>query len=334
MKNYIYQLNFVTPVRFGVSDHSVHLANSTYYSDGELLFSLISNEWIDIYGKKSYIEFIEEVKNNKVLLSGLFPYYKDQLYVPKPIIHIEREKNTSGKEENSSVIKKKMKKLNFIPISHFNDYIGFLKGTKDLSFDYVTDFTTEVISTKASISRNAKGDALPYVVSGYRFRKDAGLYFILKTTKEIKEKFDIIINSLGTSGIGGKRSLGYGKFELMGEPYELDKEYPVYDCDIHLLDLLESKGDYYMALSVVKPNEKDIRNFDTNRNFYKITKKSGFVFSKDYSYNLIKKKDSYVFDKGACFKKKITGQLVDVSTNRGKHPVYLYGKSMYLGVKL
>lgn len=333
MSRYVYQLKFVTPVRFGRNDYSVNLSSSEYYCDSSLLFSAISNEWVSIYGVEDYEKFVSQIKDNKFLISGLLPYLDDELFVPKPILYVQREQKVNDKS-NSSEIKKIMKKLKFIPIKHYKDYINFIKGTRELDFNFKTDFATEVSTTRASISRELEGDALPYVVSGYKFNKNAGLYFILETTDEIKEKIDLIIKSLGLSGIGGKRSSGFGKFELLDDAYELDKEYPLYDCDVDLFNLLSDNGDYYMSLSILKPNSNDMNKFNSNENYYSIVKKSGFVFSEYYSKNLLKKKDAFVFSGGSCFKEKFEGTLEDVSTSSGKHPVYLYGKTMYLGVKL
>ncbi|MFV0440626.1 MAG: type III-A CRISPR-associated RAMP protein Csm4 [Lachnospirales bacterium] len=335
MERYIYQLEFTTPVRFGESEHSVHLSNCSYVADASLLYSAISNEWVSIFGVEDYEKFVEKVKKDEFTLSGLLPYFDDELYVPKPILYVERDALNKEKDDaNSSEIKKKMKKLNFIPISHFNDYLDFVKGVSDLSFDYVSSFATEISNTRASISRESDVDTLPYVVSGYKFHEKSGLYFIIETCENLKEKLDVIMKSLSLTGIGGKRSSGFGKFELVDEAYILDEEYPLYSCDEHLARLIDVKGDYYMSLSIVKPSYTDMSDFIDNENFYKLTKKSGFVFSKDYAKNHLKKKDSYVFDMGSCFCKKLDGSLVDVSTNQGTHPVYLYGKSLYLGVKL
>jgi CRISPR-associated protein Csm4 len=40
-----------------------------------------------------------------------------------------------------------------------------------------------------------------------------------------------------------------------------------------------------------------------------------------------------MFNTGSCFQEKIKGRILDVS-DQGGHPVYRYGKGMFLGVKI
>lgn len=73
---------------------------------------------------------------------------------------------------------------------------------------------------------------LPYYVGSYVFSEHSGLYFILGVEHE--EEFTLIkdlLLSLGYSGIGGKRSSGYGKFELADDELELFDDGGVYDDD-------------------------------------------------------------------------------------------------------
>ena len=53
------------------------------------------------------------------------------------------------------------------------------------------------------------GDAKPYHVGGFHYREGAGLYFIAKGGYDIAP----LLESLRYSGLGGKRSAGYGRFE-------------------------------------------------------------------------------------------------------------------------
>ncbi len=331
MDYYIYQLQFTTPVRFGSSNYSINLTNSNFYADSSLLFSAISSEWVQLYGISSYNNFLAKVKNDEFILSSLLPYYKDELYVPKPILHINKNK-INAKNDEDSKIKKEMKKIKFIPVSHLNDYINFLKGEKSLQFEYITEFAFE--NRKTQVEINDYEDNLPYYVSSYTFNKNCGLYFIVQTSDDIKEKLDVVIKSLGMTGIGGKKSSGYGKFNLTDDAYILDEQYPLYNCDVNLHKHFKLCGDYYLALSLVKPTNTEIEQFEEKENFYKLTKKSGFIYSKTYADTLQKKKDTYFFDMGSCLKNKMHGEIVDVSSSYGSHSVYLNGKGMYIGVKL
>ncbi|NLK22607.1 MAG: type III-A CRISPR-associated RAMP protein Csm4 [Clostridiales bacterium] len=311
MNYYIYKLKFLTPVHFGDGI----LQSSTYTCHADTLFSAICQQYIKIYGNIDSL--IENVNNDNFLISDTFPYLNDEFYVPKPVIFIEKKE-----EENPKVDKKTMKALGYIPISKFNEYIDFLKNGGDLPFENKI-FANEEISKKASLlrvpSENKRTE--PFVLSIQRFSESAGLYFIVYTTEELKNKLDNILDSLSTEGLGGKRSLGYGKFEFAScENLELEK-------------LLASDGDYYMNMSILKPNAEELLSIDREKSTYTLIEREGYIDSINYSQTNLKKKPLVMFNSGSCFDKKLKGEITDVS-NGENHKVYRYGKPLYLGVKI
>lgn len=325
MQKYIYKLNFSTPVRFGLENFSSNLSRSSANCHCDTFFSAICNSWIRIFGAESLNEFIKSTKDNKFLISDMFPYKKDELFVPKPKIIIEKA-TISNEDEPSIYSKKEMKTLSYIPVSKFKNYMNFLLNGTPLEFEFNQSFCEEICVTKTAIS--GLDNSLPYLVSAKKFHMDCGLYFILETTNDIKTKFDVIIEDLGHEGIGGKRSSGYGKFNLREKGFALGK----YESDIELNKLLNDKSSYYMSLSTITPTLSDIESIDIDNSYYSILKRSGFVYSDNYTNNHVKKCDLFMFDHGSCFNNKLTGDLIDVAFDKvGKHPVYRYGLGMWIG---
>ena len=330
MKTYIYKLHFTTPAHFGMDS----LTNSTSTCLADTLFSAICIRWIEIFGNLN--ELVKIVEENKFLISDTFPYVDKQLYIPKPVIYLENKF-----EGESKLDKKEMKSINYIPIDKLNDYIKFLLYGGDLPFNYNVEFSREELIRKASILRevnennqnlNSSVDDLKkkntelYNISVYRFLDGCGLYFILKCEENIKPKIDISLDSLSFSGLGGKRSSGYGKFEF--ESYE-SREFD---------ELLNKKADYYMSLTTFLPTSEEIKNFDKNKSTYTLIQRGGFIESKDYKISSNraskKKKPIVMFGAGSCFDIKFKGQLYNVSKDNNRHPVYKYGKPLFLGVKI
>lgn len=69
---------------------------------------------------------------------------------------------------------------------------------------------------------------MPYFVKGNVFQPRAGLYLIVQLPDSFGEVFQNILCSLGLSGIGGKRSSGFGGFHLHDDGLELDDAYEWY----------------------------------------------------------------------------------------------------------
>ena len=322
MKTYIYKLKFTTPVHFGNNS----LTNSTPTCLADTLFSAICIKWIEIFGNAD--ELIENVKNDKCLFSDTFPYINNQLYLPKPVTLIE-----SKFKGNDTIDKKKMKRVKYIPIEKIEEYIDFLKHEKDKNFSLDMKYCENDIVKKASILRNSKilengepKNTEIYNISIYRFLDNCGLYFILRCEESLKQKIDVAIDSLSLSGLGGKRSLGYGKFEF--ESIETDK----FD------NKLNNKSEYYMALTTFLPTLEEIKSFDKDKSAYNLIERGGFIESLEYANSgdraSKKKKPVIMFTSGSCFDIKFKGQILNVSNNENKHPVYKYGKPLFLGVKI
>ena len=64
---------------------------------------------------------------------------------------------------------------------------------------------------------------------------------------------------------------------------------------------------------------------------YLLQKRSGFIYSESYAKEQRRKKDFYSFQAGSCFKKPFSGDIFDVSDG-GNHPVYRYGKAVFMEI--
>ena len=177
------------------------------------------------------------------------------------------------------------------------------------------------MTQKASISYEEGLDALPYYIGSYHFSKNAGLYVIIGY--EDTEAFQFIsslIEGLSYSGIGGKRTSGYGKFQAKYK-----------NMDPQLKQRLNvNKYQKMMSLSISLPKDDEIEKVCTEVQF-QLIKRSGFVNSMTYADTFRKKKDFYGFVAGSCFKIPYQGDIYDVSIY-GKHPVYRYAIPIFMGV--
>lgn len=327
---YLYKLKFPNGVHFGSENVGIGLERANIGCLCDTFFSALLIEILNLFGKDKLEEFVEMAKKGEILLSDLHPFIDEELYIPKPIISYEKDTKLVVDNEKNN-IKKKLKKIHYIPITKFSDYIQFLRKEVDLP-EFNNNFGDFSLVEKVKISRTESiDDNELYSVSVFNFEKNSGLYFVVKLPENYHNFFEQVLQGLSLSGIGGKRSSGYGQFEIAEDYIELDEECFVAESDRILAKLINSSGDYYLTLSTTYPKKDEIEKVQTG--FYSLIKRQGFVYSKTYSDTLSKKVSTTMIKAGSCFKDKLAGEICDVSNN-GKHPVYRYGKPIMLGFNL
>lgn len=304
----IYKLHFLGMVHFG----NTGLEDTGYSLCADTIFSALCHEAIN-RGEDDIAALHNAVREDNILISDAFPYIGEELYLPKPYIRIQ-----GSESSRDSVIKKAYKKLKYVPLSGFEKY---LNGTFDvMSFDGFDNFGQSVIKVSASV--RGEEDTLPYRVGMYSFNENNGLYIIVGYTNEhYSELIKKLFEGLAYSGIGGKRTVGLGRFELSIEEVPSIMKKRII-CD----------GKTKMLLSVSLPREDEMISAMEGAS-YSLMKRSGFVQSSSYNDTSMKKKDLYVFRAGSCFTSSFKGDVYDVSTSEGSHPVYRYAKPLFLEVE-
>ena len=312
MEYTIYKFEFTTPVHFG--NKSIEKTSNTFSAD--TLFSAMCIESLKIKGSSSIEELVSLVKNGQLKISDGLPYFQDRYFIPKPIMQIKQTKYKEYETTESMPIKKILKKIEFIDIE---DLESFVTGKYDFSREQTIDNIGEIfIRQNVSLQDSEKTE--PFNVGAYSYNKDYGLYMLLGYENlEIKEKVELLLEALSYTGIGGKISSGFGKFNL------ISKSLP--ECFERRLKMT---GKRYMSLSISLPRDDEFGDISAEDS-YILTKRSGFVSSETYSNTFKKKKDFYMFKSGSCFKNKFNGDIYDVSID-GTHRVYRYAVPFWIEV--
>lgn len=137
---------------------------------------------------------------------------------------------------------------------------------------------------------------------------------------------------LGMTGIGGKRSSGWGNYRLEDDPLELSQDDFYGGDDAALYKMLSSDhAEYYMTLSSFLPSLEEVK--DAASGTGKIIKRGGFAWSRDM-ISAAKTNSVYMMASGACFSKRLAGRIADVNNGSAPHPVYKYGKGLFVGLPL
>lgn len=290
-----YKLDFQT-VHFG----NGNLNESIGSFNASRLYSSLFLESLKLNVDK---EFLNLSKSANFFLSDSFPLKDGEFYLPKPIGYPKIPLNSESTRETRRKAKRS-KKLRYIKYTDMEDYV---EGNCDVDKLDGTDsfFSKSTVVTKKGID--------PYEVGITNFK--TSLYILTIKHKQL----DMLMNSLQYSGIGGKRSSGYGRFtvEKLDIPDEFSKNIVVNDSEYGV----------YMTLSTSIPNNDELDAVLPTAE-YLLEKSSGFAYSST-SRNLLRKQDLYKFAVGTTLTKTYNGNIFDVRPDDFPHPVWNYAKGLF-----
>ncbi|WP_019790198.1 type III-A CRISPR-associated RAMP protein Csm4 [Streptococcus sobrinus] len=287
---------------------SVHFGNGTLESStvgftADRLFSALVLEAI----KSNRLEELLGLANAEdFALTDAFPYSHIP-YLPKPIGFPSADKYDQTKDVVTMRQEaKKTKKLEYI---EYDRLPNFLEG------DIIENNNHFVHSAVTKNSPNID-EALFQV--GISMPSQVSALYIIASQSEI---LDDLMTSLQYSGLGGKRTSGYGRFTLaiLDLPADLEKR-----LTLHLSRTV-------MTLTTCLPVNEALEEAVAGAK-YLLKKSSGFAFSQGVKDNY-RKQDLYKFKAGSTFTKTFKGQIVDVRPDNFPHPVWNYAKPLFYSLE-
>lgn len=300
----VYKLTFPNGIHVGTGE----LSSSDITVHSDTLFSAMCIEALAIGGQEKLNRLVEHAGSGQLLFSDAMPYIGNYMYIPKPMCRIE------GKEQDAAV-RKAFKKLTYIPWRLLDVYLDGGINPEELNTDF-RKLGEKAQYQKVYIKQDEDNEL--YTVGVFRFNENNGLYIIAGfESSDVGHLFDELMDSLQYSGLGGKRSAGYGRFEFKRS-------------DLKSRRGLGCKGDRYISISTCMAKDSELEAVLQGAS-YKLIKRSGYVQSAEYSEKQLKKRDFYMFAPGAVFTSEFEGDIFDVSIN-GSHPVYRYAKPMLIGI--
>ncbi len=331
MQYHIFLLKFLTPVHFGNTANGGALDKVAINCSADTLFAALCNE---AAAQKAELvgALMQKLESGELLLSSLLPYWRTeeefQFYLPKPLmkpVDEQRQLPQSYNEVKSlrSQIKKQ-KKSTYVRASQMQ---ALLSGSRELE---AHEFAVPLVAGRVGLR-----DELPrpYYVGSCVFSPQAGLYLVcgVQDEADIDLLRDLLV-SLGYSGIGGKRSSGYGKFEvLVDEEIDLYEDGALYDDDSAMaLMLHDTQSKLQMCIAPLCPKQQDVEAVKCG--CYKLIKRGGFIDSPAASTN-VKRDSVYMLQEGTCLERRLQGRLLQQSVDGLPHKVYRAGVGMFVGLK-
>lgn len=314
----IFKLNFKTAVHLGEAG-ILDSSSATFMAD--TLFSALYIESLKFDDNPKLLDYVNK---GELCFSDAFPFRENRgdttYYLPKPMKFINRQDEKIG----DSSEKKLVKKIKYLPSGQIDN---FLKGNAELKELAKQDFYIFHESAKVcrrmgiELDTQESSEPEPYRVGLCIFKDNCGLYVIVGyKDKSIFDFTKAIFESLQFSGIGGKRTSGYGKFSLVVDE----------NCN-EIKKLLTRDSSTYMTISISLPKNDELSLVIDDAS-YSLIKRSGFVQSSNYAEEARRKFNKFLFASGSCFTKKFKGEVLNVSSAEKFHPVYRYAIPMFIGV--
>ena len=302
MASKIYKLSFLTPVRFGIMTNTA--SQSCIHAD--TLFSALFMALLES-GKGE--DFLEAVRENRLLFSDGMPFRGEELYLPRPVGVYPK----TIEAETDPGTRKLLKKILWIPMSRFQDWLDGSVRPEEL----IVRFGQTLERTRV----NKRGEEpMPYQVEGFRFDDDCGLYLIVHAASEEElNMMDEGMKLLTAAGIGALKSTGWGKFTVTS--------HAVPDCLQSLLE--DDQSGCQMLLSIAMPAENEGQDAVDGANFV-LVQRGGYTAASGEPITL--KQTVWLFAPGSTFKTRFAGDILDLSIS-SPHPIWRYGKALMMGVR-
>lgn len=331
MQYNVFLLKFLTPVHFGDTAGGGGLDKISLTCSADTFFSALCTE--AAVAKPALLkELLKETSAGRLVFSSLFPYYLQanedvELYLPRPLYTPARapKKLSSFAETKELATKlKKLKKASYVRASKIGQLIDPKEESATLE---LPEFAAPLTAGRVNLRLD---EPLPYYVSSYVFAPRSGLYFVCGTEENnLADLLEELLTDLGCSGIGGKRSSGYGKFELADNKWEISDGGGFYDDDNALAAMLtDTAAPIQMCIAPFCPSPDETGAIKEGS--YKLTKRGAFTACAGEN---IKGNSIYMLTEGSCFKKRFSGTLQEQHIEGIEHPIYRYAKGMFVGLK-
>lgn len=246
-------------------------------------------------------------------ISSAFPFYKSELFFPKPMLRLQPFDTREISEEKQA---KSHKKISFLGKQYFEDLIGpnqitiqqahLVSGGKFVSnHPEVLNLGKEPIlisevQQRVAIPADYSEDPRPYYVDRIFFNEGAGLWFAFEGDEAIFQTIEKALKLLGDEGIGTDRAVGNGHFEATTDTLTLN---------------VPDQGTHQLLLSLYCPQKSEISKSLLLSSSYGLLKRGGYLASPDKAEHLtLRKKSVYMFTEGSVFETTVplTGKIEDL----------------------
>jgi CRISPR-associated protein Csm4 len=331
---------------FHLGEKGIGIEKVTPYAHSDTIFSALCLSYLYIFGQDELEELLKQFINRQppFLISSIFPLYNDGeskiLFFPKPLIIPKTEEH----KENGW---KKLKEASFFSKEVFEKCLinGIDCVLEDLTNNTISSINGIILTQdeKAKLKdskiklyddhqapRNTinrlKSSSEIYYMGLTTYPSNSDMYFLIEAIKDMSNKLDKVLSLLEEEGIGGERSLGYGRFRFIKENIEVTEA---------------DNTDAFITLSLYHPTKEEVQNFTQKTQFlsYKLLTRVSYAFSPTIKGGKLKQRVR-MMQEGSIFPKienrNLYGDISKVLDERktDSHAVYRYGFAFPLRIKV
>jgi CRISPR-associated protein Csm4 len=335
-------------LRWHVGGDMKGIENVSTIVHSDTLFSALCHAWVKLFGKSDLEDNLKIFNEYEppFRISSIFPMdlTEEKYFVPKPCLPIPKPANQSVFLKYA----KSLRDVDFIALDCLLDWLD-LKNEEELEpedceelyekIDSVSKEYQEVFwtGTEMGIETDRIGEISPnpfYRGSSITQKvglTDYGYYFLAYCPDNRYIDFlDTLIEEVSISGIGGERSIGFGRFtaESLAE---------ISDDWLYLFKKNNGSTNY-LLLSLCYPTDQEKKAIDFSQARYSLIPRKGW-FDSPTGYTF-KRKRCNLFREGSFIplnQRELRGKIVDVSPTiwenleyklDGWHRIYRYGVAL------
>ena len=333
----IVRLHFRSALHLGTDVPGIGIEDSLSIAHSDTLFSCLINSYAELHsGDTSAVEkLLDPFREGEppFRISSAFPFQMQTYYLPKPQVdpprfyhpkHGRAAKRRSGKLfQNTSLVEMNTFKkwINGGIQTHIGD-----KELKDAT-TILGNLRTHEIRPQHASDRLTNATTI-YHTGLVHFKSNAGLYFLVELNDMSLLNWDLlkdILTQAGMNGLGGRRSLGNGVFNVTIS--DLDRDWK----DLFFLHEQEEFNGF-INLSLYLPEPEAFDCLDPVA--YQLVPRRGWCYS-SVATQQMKRKTVTMFSEGSVFRNKPQGALADVTPNGfTAHNLYRYGFPISLPIKI
>ena len=340
----IVKLHFRSSLHLGADVPGIGLEGSLSIAHSDTLFSCLINSYAELHSgdpsaaKKLLTRFCEGEPPFRI--SSAFPFqmrteFAATYYLPKPLVDPPLFYDSTDGQWAKREYGKLVQETQLVPIDTFKNWLegGDAGPNQVVELRQLMELEKQDIGSlcaheiRPQHARDRLTDATTIYHTGLiHFHGRSGLYFLVELNDiDLLDwaAFEAVLRQAGRNGLGGRRSLGNGVFEVTDETIsDLDNRWK------ELFDLQEQNG--FINLSLYLPE-----TFDTlNPVAYQLVPRRGWCYS-SVTPTQMKRKTVTMFGEGSVFRNKPKGGLADVTPDDfTAHKLYRYGIPISLPIQI
>ena len=334
----IVKLDFRSALHLGTDVSGIGLEGSQIIAHSDTLFSCLINSYAELHAgnldavKKLLKRFCERVPPFRI--SSAFPFEMRTervatYYLPKPLVDpplfFDELEGQWAKREYGKLVKNAQ-------VVRLDTFQSWLKGEEADLDELETQDIGSFREIRPQHARDRLTDATNIYHTGLtHFHGGSGLYFLVELNDMNClgwDEFEAVLRHAGWNGLGGRRSLGNGVFNVTKDTIsDLDSDWE------DLFDLHEQEGfNGFINLSLYLPEPETFDRLDPVA--YQLVPRRGWCYS-SITPTQMKRKTVTMFGEGSVFRNNPKGALADVTPcDFTAHKLYRYGIPISLPIKI